>query len=173
MNLQYILLAAAAILACSGATSVAGDETKLLKIQTPNQVEPNDAVLNNKNTRLLRVHDVNTDDEERGKGWLGQSSIVKNIATHFDDVDDYVMVNHANHNGITMIGKANPTTDFSMVTLGKMLQESKFKKQVFKRWDEFSMDEIRSKLGSSNLRDSKVVAMLDDYVNNFRKTRRL
>ncbi|OWZ02067.1 RxLR effector protein [Phytophthora megakarya] len=172
MNSHHILLAVAAILACSSATSVAIDQTKLLKIQTPNQVEPNDAVLKSKNNRLLRVHDVKTDDEERGKG----DSAVRKAVAHADDfvlvdraaahMDDFVMVNRAAPNGMVMVGKAKPFGDFSIHAIGEMISNSQFKLEMFEKWDQFSLEVVKKNIGAKMLKDRSVAAMFEEYVRH-------
>ncbi|POM67006.1 Secreted RxLR effector peptide protein [Phytophthora palmivora] len=194
MNLNYILLAVASILAYSG-TAVTADQINSLKFRLPNLARSNDITSNNDGNRILRIHNVNTEDEERTvnlkqlkkifdfKKWFGmgknsaanvaiRNSKAANKATKRKHAVNNVVkkepaVNNAGRNQHITGDVAITNTNFDLVTLKNMLNNPDFKSTMFKRWDKFTVEEIKRSIGQANMNED-IAKMFVDYVKNGR-----
>ncbi|POM72952.1 Secreted RxLR effector peptide protein [Phytophthora palmivora] len=195
MRLNYILLAVASILAYSD-TAVTADQTSPLKFRLPNLARSNDITPSNDDNRILRMHDVNTDDEERTvnlkqfkkifdfKKWFGmgknsaanvaiRNSKAASKATKRKHAVNNVVkkepaVNNAGRNQHITGDVAITNTNFDPVTLKNMLDNPEFKSTMFTRWDKFTMEKIKTSIGETNLNNEAIAKMVVDYVQNVR-----
>ncbi|EEY63373.1 secreted RxLR effector peptide protein, putative [Phytophthora infestans T30-4] len=65
------------------------------------------------------------------------------------------------------------TNDVSPETVDKMLQNEPFKREMFKKWNKYRMEDIKLKLGQERLNNEGVAKMLVNYVQDYRVYRNI
>ncbi|KAH7460738.1 uncharacterized protein KRP23_14444 [Phytophthora ramorum] len=58
--------------------------------------------------------------------------------------------------------------NFSMKTMKKMLQNEQFKTDIFKKWDKFTVETVKLKIGQKTLNDKRFAELLVEYVKHGR-----
>ncbi|KAF4039314.1 hypothetical protein GN244_ATG08446 [Phytophthora infestans] len=65
------------------------------------------------------------------------------------------------------------TNDVSPETVDKMRQNEPFKREMFKKWNKYRMEDIKLKLGQERLNNEGVAKMLVNYVQDYRVYRNI
>ncbi|GMF12216.1 unnamed protein product [Phytophthora lilii] len=122
------------------------------------EIESNAAILNDK--RLLRSHKAGGDG-----AYVKNEEQAINFKT-LTNVKNWFRKNHCAPNHAA--NSNNLYDDFSKLNLETMLKKRKFKAEMFKKWDNYRIDELKVKIGQENFRNNAVTKMFMDYVKNHR-----
>ncbi|KAF4043283.1 hypothetical protein GN244_ATG04321 [Phytophthora infestans] len=130
------------------AASPVPDSVVIDSVKTRSYAEPPETVTNtNHDVRILRNRVTNAAEEERA-GW----GVSKFLASKWQ----------------SLTGKSlhvkDVKRDFAMIDIANMLQSSTTRRKMFKKWNKYSIPDLRTNIGDDTLKQPRVAKMFEKYI---------